>query len=212
MQNWELTGMKTADQESCVQLTSDTSLATLVRSVGAIENANHALNGPLSDRLMTEIQKVVRTAAPKPWLVDQADGSVRVQHPAWGKGLTIIHNDAWWELVEISNDDQEHSWIAALTASGATRTGFQLVYREALAPRNMTTAESKPSADLGFEVLNGGETLFLPVTLEKEALADAYERDTFTDALKPVAAAVEKLIAAKTEVDRIMSLTLKRKR
>lgn len=206
--------MDTEDQATCVQFTTPEMAARCVRDISDIERANAHASGPLSDRLMKEVLAAVRAGASSPWMVGEAQGNIILTHQDWKSSSNITRDDAWLELSERAEDDNDHSWIAAATAAGPTRMGFELRFRKGLphlaSVLSSNAALGKRLAELGFEALDAGEAVYLPVTIETEALANAFANDAFKEALTPVDAALAQIVTAKTELDKLIALVRKR--
>ena len=48
--------------------------------------------------------------------------------------MGVGNGDAWLELVEICDAEEEYSWIAAAVGVGSTKMGLELQFRNGLAP------------------------------------------------------------------------------
>jgi hypothetical protein len=62
----------------------------------------------------------------------------------------------------------------------------------------------------GFQQADSGNRLFVPIAIETEALALAFEKEDFEAALAPVRQALELVVVAKGDIDGLIALMRKR--
>lgn len=113
---------------------------------------------------------------------------------------------------DLDKDDESSSYdIANLCGCGDTRTGF---FVKTNTPNyfggtrkwksiTKSATENKVLEDSGF-VLSKNGYCFLPVTLDIKKLAEAYGSEDYTEALKPINDAFEKLVKAAPILDKII--------
>jgi hypothetical protein len=182
--------------------------AWTVRNLAKIEDAYFGAFGFLSDRLMSAVVAAMRDTAPGDWLVED-DGAISLTCSDWQSAAkSALRSDAWLQIEEIAHDDNEHSWIAAAIAAGPTSMCLELKLRRGLAPLNASFSVQPERVaallDCGFEQNEGDRRLIIPITIDAEALAVAFERDDFAEALAPVRFAVGVAVAAKGEIDKLL--------
>ena len=188
--------------------------ATIVRNIGEIERGYFEACGPMSGEFMTAVADVMRKAAPADWQVVGNDESVSLTVPDWRSTRGMGRGDAWLEIAEVAEDENEHSWIAAATRSGETSMVLELMTRNGLPGFPVVLAHNSGTSALlmerGFEYADSSERIYVPITIDKEALALAFEKDDFTEALAPVRQAVELVVAAKGDLDGLIALLRQR--
>ena len=188
--------------------------ATIVRNIGDIERGYFEVCGQMSAQLMTAVAEVMREASPETWQVVGNDEMVSLTLPDWRSTRGMGRGDAWLEIAEVANGDEEHTWIAAATRSGETSMVLELRTRNGL-PNfpDVLAHKSGVSALLmerGFEYAESGTRIFAPIAIDKEALAAAFDKGDFTEALVPVRQAVELVVAAKGDLDGLIALLRQR--
>lgn len=177
--------------------------ARVIRAIGNIEKDYFLAAGPLSERFMTEAGGVVRQTAPEPWEVANAGWDVTMGLPDWKSKLRLA--DAWLELAEIAEGDDDHSWIAAAVGAGSTSMCLELRFRPGLTDA-VDALVAKPASiakllELGFQCDQVEQRLFVPIVINAEALAKGFRENDLDKALLPVRKAVEMVIAAKGDLD-----------
>jgi hypothetical protein len=188
--------------------------ATVVRNIAEIERSYFLACGPMSDRLMTEVADALRKAAPEGWQVvgDSAGPSVIV--PDWRSTRGVGRGDAWLEIAEVAEDEDEHSWIAAATGSGSTAMALEVNFRNGFPNISGVLTANFRTAELlkerGFQQADSGNRLFVPIAIDTEALALAFAKEDFEAALAPVRQALELVVVAKGDIDGLIALMRKR--
>ena len=183
--------------------------ASVVRDIGRIERAFHAACGPMSDQLRAEITFAMRGAAPAQWALSEIP-ELTLTCPDWQSRKPHKRGDAWLQLHAIAKDDVEHSWIAAATGSGPTAMCLELRVRKRLSPLscklqgNVALTESLLAR--GFELTEAGTRLILPIAIDVDELALAFESQDFYEAMEPVREATAMAVAAKPEIDELPDL------
>lgn len=176
--------------------------ARIVRSIADIERDATFAWGPLSERLMREAAGVMAKAAPQPWTVNGDEWACKLNTPNW-KATRGVGQDAWLEIVDVVEDEEDHSWVAVFVAAGPTALGLELKFRPGLQAAAQTlTAKDKAVANVlkeGFELR--GSRLIIPIAIDAEALAKGCEFNTVDEALEPLRRAVEIATTAKPDLD-----------
>ena len=203
-------------KKSRVQSTQDApaSDADIVRGIVEIERAYSRAYYELSEQLMVEIGAQIRSAIPEDWQAVGSSEGASITVPDWRSTRGAGRGDVWLELAEVANDELEHSWIAAATASGETRMVLELRVRNGLPAFPVILSANAGTAALlmerGFEQAEAGTRLFVPIKLDQDLLASAFENGDFGDALVPVTHAIELVVAAKGDIDGLVALLRKR--
>lgn len=181
--------------------------ARIVRSIGDLERDYLFAWGPLSERLLRELAAAARKSAPGPWVVEGSDEGFVLALPAW-KSTRGVGRDAWLELADAVEDEDEHSWVAAAVGAGPTKLCLALMFRPGLVPiAEALTPNDKHIAALlkdGFEQDETGNRLFLPIGIEAELLAQGFELNDLEEALAPLRRAVELISASSADLDAII--------
>ena len=188
--------------------------ATIIRNIGEIERGYFEACGSMSAQFMTAVADVMRKAAPETWQVVGNEEMVSLTVPEWRSTRGMGRGDAWLEIAEVANDDDEHSWIAAATRSGETSMVLELRTRNGLPGFPAVLAHNSGTSVLimerGFEYADAGERMFVPITIDKDALALAFDKGDFSEALAPVRQAVELVVTAKGDLDGLIALLRQR--
>ena len=196
------------DENVCVQYEQGFA-AWVVREIEQVERAFYAAHGPMSDQLLAEIAYAVRGAAPAQWAFSKTH-ELTLTCPDWQSRKPHKRGDVWLQLREIAHGDVEHSSIAAATGSGPTSMCLEFMVRNRLPPLsvqlqgNITLTDSL--LDRGFELIEAGTRLVMPIAIDVDQLALAFETLDFHDAMEPVREATAMAVAAKPEIDELLSL------
>lgn len=197
--------MDSDSQTTCAQQQDPDFAARVVRNIGQIEQDSFFAWGPLSERLIREISVAIRKAVPEPWVVVSSEWDVSFTSPDWRSNTVAKFGDAWLELGEICDDEEEHSWVAAAVGAGPTSMCLELKFRKGLTPAaEALTAKDKPLANVlkeGFKRDDTGTRIVIPVPIDAEALARGFELNDLDEALGPLTRAVELAIKAKPDLD-----------
>jgi hypothetical protein len=181
--------------------------ARVVRKITEIERDYHFASGPLSDRLMDDVVRIITKGATEPLMVVETDAATLLTTKAW-KATGIGNGDAWLELAEISEDESDHCWIAAAVRAGRTQMCLELMFRRGLvdAAQAVIRNEKNVSAliKLGFVRDDAGLRLFIPMHVQAEALAIGFEQNDLDAALAPVGRAVTVATAALAELNKLL--------
>jgi hypothetical protein len=123
------------EQKTLVALSQDPEVAArIVRNIANVERGWQLANGYLSERMMRDVRELFARLAPESWKVVEAGWSALLVPPNWKMTNGVGNGDAWLELVEICEADEEYPWIAAAVGAGSTQMGFQLQFRPGLMP------------------------------------------------------------------------------
>lgn len=181
--------------------------ARVVRNIGQLESDYLFAWGPLSERLLRDATAAVRKVAPEPWNVIGTEEELTITFPAW-RATRGAGQDVWFELADSVWDEDDHCWAAVMVSAGPTKLCLELKFRKGLTP----VAESLGQKDklisnvvkLGFEYDGESRRLFVPITIDAEALAKGLELNDLDEALAPLCRAVEKAIASKADLDALI--------
>lgn len=184
--------------------------ARIIRNIANVENDWHLASDLLSDRMMQEVRALVAKLTPKDWKVADSGWSAMMVPPDWKMTKGVGKGDAWLEIVEFCDADDEYSWIAAAVGVGSTKMGLELVFRNGLSSSARTVLGNDKAVSallkLGFVRDEAKEQLFLPVKVSADLLAKGWEENDLDKALAPIGKAVELAISAKPELDKIVGL------
>ena len=178
----------------------------IVRSLKQVEDDAYMASGPLSERLMSAIVQSIKQAVPEPFNVVETDWTASITAPDW-KATRGVGQDFSLTLAEIGAEEEgrEYSWLTAATAIGPTRLGIEFSCRPGLreAFAGVVASEQKMAAlyKAGFVLDVTDGRLFVPIVIAK--LADAFEKNDLSSAMAPVTKAVQQVVAAKPELDKI---------
>jgi hypothetical protein len=194
-----------SDQQTRIAHGQDPELAARVlRNIADLEADYLFAWGPLSERLMREAASTAHRAASDPWRVEGTEWSLTLASPDW-RATRGVGNDAWLELADANEHEDDHSWAATIVSAGPTKLCLELKFRPGLAPiAQMLTGKDKPVANLlkeGFEQDGTGTRLIVPIVIDAETLARGFEFNDLDEALAPLKRAVEIAITAKPDLD-----------
>jgi hypothetical protein len=203
---------------SIAQQLDPVAAATIVKSIADIERDHRLAEGPLSDRMMDEIQAIIRKGAPEPWQVTKAEWLIWFTHPEWKPTKGLGRGDAWFEINEIGeeDDDVESTWIGAAVGAGKSALGLELVFRKGLAQAAYMVLREKAQAQrlekIGLRPDATAERWFVPLSIDRLRLAKGFEENDFAEALAPVGKAIAAALAAKADLDALIELVRQRGR
>lgn len=194
-----------SDQQTRLAQQQDPELAArIVRNIANLERDYLFAWGPLSGRLMREAAAVARKTAPEPWVVEGTEWSVLLTSPNW-RATRGVGRDAWLELADVVEDEQDHSWTAVIVSAGPTKLCLELKFRPRLTPvAQMLNGKERPVANVlkeGFEQDGTGTRILIPISIDADALAKGFELNDLDDALAPLGDAIAKAIKAKPDLD-----------
>jgi hypothetical protein len=197
------------DQRTMQAEQQDTALAaTIVKAIPELERDYRLAEGPLSERLMREVQASMRKAAPEPWEVTDSQWSVLLRSPEWKPTRGLGNGDAWLEISEIAEDEIDHTWIGAAVGAGRSQMGLELKFRNGLSEAAGAVARDKVQASalekIGFRKDESATRWLIPIAIDRLRLAKGYGENDLTEALGPVTKAVEAVVAAKTDLDALI--------
>ena len=157
---------------------------------------------------MREVRALVAKLTPKEWKVADSGWSALIVPPDWKMTKGVGKGDAWLEIVEFCDAEDEYSWIAAAIGVGSTKMGLELVFRNGLLTMAQKVFANDKTLDallkLGFVRNEAKDQLFLPVKVSGDLLAKGWEENDLDKALAPIGKAVELAISAKAELDKIV--------
>lgn len=182
--------------------------ARIIRNIANVESDWHLASDLLSERMMREVRALVAKLTPKEWKVADSGWSALIVPPDWKMTKGVGKGDAWLEIVEFCDAEDEYSWIAAAIGVGSTKMGMELVFRNGLLPLAQKVLANDKALDallkLGFVRNEAKDQLFLPVKVSGDLLAKGWEENDLDKALAPIGKAVELAISAKAELDKIV--------
>lgn len=182
--------------------------ARIIRNIATVESDWHLASGLLSERFMREVHELIAKLTPENWKMIESGWSAGLVPPDWKMTKGVGNGDAWLELVELCDAEEEYSWIAAATGVGSTRMALELQFRNGLIPfAQKAIGNDKAVEDilkLGFARDEAKGRLFLPVKINADLLAKGFEENDLDKAIAPVGKAIEAAIAAKPELDKIV--------
>lgn len=182
--------------------------ARIIRNIANVENDWHLASDLLSERMMREVRALVAKLTPKEWKVADSGWSALIVPPEWKMTKGVGKGDAWLEIVEYCDAEDEYSWIAAAIGVGSTKMGLELVFRNGLLPLAQKVFANDKALDallkLGFVRNEAKDQLFLPIKVSGDLLAKGWEENDLDKALAPIGKAVELAISAKAELDKIV--------
>ena len=182
--------------------------ARIIRNIAGVESDWHLASGLLSERVMRELREALAKLAPENWKVIESGWSALLVPPDWKMTKGVGNGDAWLELVELCDADEDYSWLAAAVGIGSTQMGFELQFRNGLQPAALTfiASDKQVSALLkaGFVRDQAKERLFMPIKVDANLLAKGFEENDLDKALEPVGKAIGLALSAKAELDKIV--------
>jgi hypothetical protein len=189
--------------------------ATIVKSIAEVERDHRLAQGALGDKLMAEIEAIIRKSAAEPWQVTRDDWLIWFTHPEWKPTKGLGKGDAWFEVNEVADDDgEEHTWIGAAVGAGRTALGLELVFRKGLAQSAEAVLREKAQADklakIGIKADTLAERWFVPITIDKLRLAKGFGENDLAEALVPAGKAIAAVVSAKKELDALIELVRQR--
>jgi hypothetical protein len=182
--------------------------ARVIRNIENVERDWHLASGLLSERMMCDVRVMIGQLTPENWKMCLSGWSALIVPPDWKMTRGVGNGDAWLELAEFCDAEEEYSWIAAAVGVGSTQIGLELQFRNGLAPFGEALIAKDNAVDallkLGFVHDDAKERLFIPVKIHADLLAKGFQENDLDKALAPVAKAVELAIAAKPDLDKIV--------
>lgn len=196
-------------EKALVAQSHDTAVAArIIRNIATVEDDWHLASGLLSERMMREVRELVAKLTPENWKMADSGWSALIVPPEWKMLKGVGTGDAWLELVELCDAEEEYSWIAAAVGVGSTKMGLELQFRNGLAPFAQTAIANDKVVDallkLGFVRDTAKERLYRPVKLNSDLLAKGFEESDLDKAISPVGKAIELAISAKPELDKVV--------
>ena len=182
--------------------------ARIIRNIENIERDWHLASGLLSERLMCDLRVMMGQLTPENWKMFLSGWSGLIVPPDWKMTRGVGNGDAWLELAEFCDAEEEYSWIAAAVGIGSTKMGLELQFRNGLIPFGEALIANDKAVGallkLGFVRDAAKERLFIPVKVNADLLAKGYQENDLDKALAPVGKAIELAIAAKPDLDKIV--------
>lgn len=195
--------------------------ALVVRNIGDIAAAmKHAIE-KLGPRLWDELGKALLAATDfSSWYAssDVEEQEIWTAHRSWLiPDADPANADFWLGLDERTafGNDGEDSWIASFTGSGPNRATAALWIDQTILGKVAWKRLVKSNLDLVDELRTAGfgldedddRRLFLPITIDREKLALAFENGDFDTAMIPIVEARRRIVEALPVLDKLRNLT-----
>ena len=182
--------------------------ARIIRNIENVERDWHLASGLLSERLMCDLRVMIGQLTPENWKMFLSGWSGLIVPPDWKMTRGVGNGDAWLELAEFCDAEEEYSWIAAAVGIGSTKIGLELQFRTGLAPFGEALIGNDKAVDallkLGFARDEAKERLYIPVKVNADLLAKGFEENDLDKALAPVAKAIELALSVKESLDAVV--------
>lgn len=197
--------------------------ALVIRNIADIEAAITQAQQEIGPVIWREAAKTAKAVCDDEWtvLIDEDDDELRLADRTW-----MIHGarkpkaDFSIRLYERvrPDGDGENSWLATFVAGGPNGAMMAFWIEQTIVTPSAWKKLVKTSdgiiADLralGFSIDDDDDRrVFVPVVLDREALARAFETDDFDEVMRPVATAVSNVMAAVPVLGRLRSAALAR--
>ena len=182
--------------------------ARIIRNIENVERDWHLASGLLSERLMCDLRVMIGQLTPENWKMFLSGWSGLIVPPDWKMTRGVGNGDAWLELAEFCDAEEEYSWIAAAVGIGSTKIGLELQFRTGLAPFGEALIGNDKAVDallkLGFARDEAKERLYIPVKVNADLLAKGFEENDLDKALAPVAKAIELALSVKESLNAVV--------
>ena len=195
--------------------------ALVIRNIADIEAAIVHAQLEIGPVIWREAAKTAQTLCEGDWtvVVDADDDELRLADRSWmTHGTRKPKADFSIRLYErVPRDgDGENTWLATFVASGPNGATMAFWIEQTIATPSVWRKLVKTSEGivaelraLGFSIDDDDDRrLYLPVVLDREALARAFETDDFDEVMKPVATAVGNVMAAAPVLTRLRSAAM----
>jgi len=187
--------------------------AAIINSIADVERDHRLAEGPLSEKLMSEIEQTIRKGAPQPWEVAKAEWTIWLSCPEWRPTKGLGRGDAWFEVNEIADDDEEgpdHTWIGVAVGAGKSALGIELMFRKGLASYAETVLLEKAQIErltkIGLRKDASANRWYVPIAIDRLRLAKGFGENDLAESLIPVAKATAALVTAKSDLDALIEL------
>ena len=182
--------------------------ARIIRGLLQVEDDYYFASVILSERIMLAAVQAIKKALPEPFKLVEVDWTGSITAPDW-RATRGVGQDVGIELTELcAEEGREYCWLTVATAVGPTRLGLELVFRPGLreTAQAIIRNDQKMAAiwKAGFVRDETDARLFIPIVIPAESLAQAIEQNSLDAVMAPVTKAVEQVIAAKAELDKII--------
>jgi hypothetical protein len=189
--------------------------ALIVRNIGDIEAAINMASDLLDKQFFKEVvQAAAQRATDTPWHVqyDEDKWEIKLTRNEW---ITNNEDDFWLQFSELPgpNEESDTTWIAVATRTGpnGATLGLSFQHRPITPARLRILLNNHPPlvtslSERGFKRDESGRQLFIPVTIDREELAQAFENDDFDTALEPIRVVVTTVQEAEQKLDELVRL------
>ncbi|WP_295526005.1 hypothetical protein [Novosphingobium sp. Chol11] len=184
--------------------------ARVIRNLRQIELDWYHAYDTLSTRMMTEAFLAIEKVVKAPWQIVENEWSTQVVCPEWKMTRGVGTGDMWLQISEISADEDgyEHTWLAAVTQTAPSMLCVELTFRRGLQEHAQAIIRDDKAVTalrkLGFARDEDRKALFIPIHIEAEALAQAFEMNDLTPTVAPFSKAMALALAAKVELGKLL--------
>lgn len=184
--------------------------ARVVRNLAQIELDWYHAYDYLSGRMMTEAFLVIEKVVKAPWQIVENEWCTQVVCPEWKMARGVGTGDMFLQINEISADVEsyEHTWLACVTKTVPSLLCVELAFRRGLQDTAVALLRddkvASPLWKMGFARDEDSSTLMIPIHIEAETLAQAFEMNELTPAVAPFGKAMAQAIAAKPALDKLL--------
>ncbi|GGD65139.1 hypothetical protein GRI62_11530 [Erythrobacter arachoides] len=200
--------MDTTEQKHLAMAKDPATASRIVQNIAAIEQDFRLAEGYLSDWMLREIIAALRTTVPAPFEVVTTAWAAIISCPDWKPNKRPGRGDAWLDIVEHAEDEDDHTWLAAALGAGPTALHLELIFREGLSHyMDKLAADTSLMAKLrkkGFKVELTAKRVYLPLVIDAALFAKAVAENDFDAAMAPAREAAELGVAAKPEIDDLL--------
>lgn len=187
----------------------------LVRHVGDIEAALEHLRSAMDPRLWREASRIVGETLPASWRKDlnPDDTDIRFSNSSWGSTEAGAKPQAWFDMdEETPHGEGDELWLTDFLCAGPNGAGVAFFFKQKLLGSSAWKRFMRENPGFlselqpfGFMYDASDGALYIPIRLDRETLALAFEEDDFAAAFQPLAAVLSALIEASETFDRLVA-------
>lgn len=182
--------------------------ARIVAEIGRIEQDYRLAEGPLSDWFLSDLAVTLKGLVPETWEVMRTDWNIVIISRGWTSTRRIGRGDACLEIVEIGNEDDDHTWIAAAVGAAGSKLGLELKFRPGLMMIGDGLTKDKAHAaalqKIGFIRDDTGTRLYIPLAINQVELAKGFAENDLDAAFEPVRNAISAVVGSKAALDTLV--------
>lgn len=183
--------------------------ALVIRNIADIEAAIKHAQDVIGPRIWEEAAKTAQDNCGDDWTVefDTDDNELRLADQTWlvssGRKRKADFSIRLYERI-LPDGDGENSWLATFVASGPNGATMAFWVEQSIVTASVWKKLVRTSdgivaelRSLGFSIDDDDDRrLYVPVVLDRETLARAFETDDFDEVMKPVATGVTNVMSA----------------